>query len=371
MAEALQAIAARTGETINYDPDAVKDLTSRPVRSAGNARRAVQAAINGTNLAVVPGADGGLIVVNDIVVTAQRDEAETSVLVRQSTTSDRNGLGLRDQPRNTQVITAKTIEEQQALDITDVLRNAGGVSTQLNTPGGGATYTVRGLYASGLVNGLSASGQYGITAGASQPVANIERVEILKGPDALLAGFDNLGGNINVVTKKPSAEQRLAVSFDTGSFGLLRSVIDANNAITADKTLSGRVVASAQTMDHNFGGYTSNKNWLFAPSLRFKDRLTDIIVGASLSNDINGMTPYTLVDRKTGHLVDRDPSVPIYSSDQQIRLGTSRFYFDASRAITPGIDVVVRGLHDQTHLGLDVYPLAYSTRRSNLQLAIR
>ncbi len=371
MEAALRAIAAQTGETINFDPDAVKGLTSQPVQGARNARRAVQAAIAGTGLTVIPGAQEGLVVVNEIVVTARRDEAETSVLVRQATTSDRNGLGLRDQPRNTQVITAKTIEDQQALDITDVLRNAGGVSTQFNNPGGGSTYTVRGLNASGLINGLSAAGQYGITAGASQPVANIERVEILKGPDALLAGFDNLGGNINVVTKKPSAEERLAVSFDMGSFGLVRGVIDANNAITANNKLSGRVVASAQTMDRNFGGYTGNKNWLFAPSLRFKDRLTDIVIGASLSNDINGLTPYTLFNRMNRQIIDRDPSVPIYSSNQQIRQDTSRFYFDATRAVTSGIDIVVRGLHDQTHLGLDLYPLSYSTRRNNLQLAIR
>jgi len=46
MDEALRAIAAQTGETINYDPDAVRGLTSRPVRGATNARRAVEAADN-------------------------------------------------------------------------------------------------------------------------------------------------------------------------------------------------------------------------------------------------------------------------------------------------------------------------------------
>ncbi|MCT8001974.1 TonB-dependent receptor [Sphingomonas sanguinis] len=360
MAEALQAIAARTGEMINYDPDAVKDLTSRPVRSAGNARRAVQAAINGTNLAIVPGANGGLVVVNDIVVTAQRDEAETSVLVRQSTTSDRNGLGLRNQPRNTQVITAKTIEEQQALTVTDILRNAGGVSAQLNNPNSGATYTIRGFYASGLVNGLATAAQYGVNAGADQPVASIERVEVLKGPDALISGFDNLGGNVNVVTKKPSAEQRLAVGFDTGSFGLARGVIDANNAITADKKLSGRVIASAQTMDHNYGGYTGDKNWLFAPSLRYKDRLTDIVIGASINNATSGIGAFTIFDNKTRQIIDRDPSVPIYSPDQGIRITTSRFYFDATQQILPGIEIVARGMHDQTQLTVRAGSFAYT-----------
>ncbi|WP_322963925.1 TonB-dependent siderophore receptor [Sphingomonas fuzhouensis] len=360
MAEALQAIAARSGEAINYDPDAVKGLTSHPVRGARNAKRAVQAAIQGSSLAIIPGAQGALTIVNDIVVTARRDEAETSVLVRQATTSDRNGLGLRNQPRNTQVITAKTIEEQQALNITDILRNAGGVSIQGNGPNSGATYTVRGFSAGGLVNGLTSSSQYGVNAGADQPVANIERVEVLKGPDAILAGFGNLGGNINVVTKKPSAEERLAVSFDTGSFGLVRGVIDANNAITADKKLSARVIASAQTMDHNYGGYTGDKSWLFAPSLRYKDRLTDIVVGASINEATSGIGAYTLFDNKTRQIIDRDPSVPIYSSDQGIRISTSRFYFDATRQIVPGVEIVARGMHDQTLLTLRAGSLGYT-----------
>lgn len=368
MAEALQAIAARTGETINYDPDAVKGLTSHPVRGTADAQHAVQAAIQGSNLTVMRGAKEGLVVVNDIVVTARRDEAETDVLVRQATTSDRNGLGLRNQPRNTQVITAKTIEEQQALNISDVLRNAGGMSVLGNSPNSGASYTIRGFSAGGLVNGLSTTSQYGVTAGADQPVANIERVEILKGPDALMAGFGNLGGNVNVVTKKPSAEQRLAVGFDTGSYGLVRGVIDANTAITADKKLSARVIGSAQTMDHNYGGYTGDKNWLFAPSLRYKDRLTDIVIGASINEATSGIGAFTLFDNKTRQLIDRDTSRPIYAANQGIEIDTKRFYFDATRQVVPGIELVARGSHDETLLTTRAASVGYN-RAGTLMVA--
>ncbi|QXT35636.1 TonB-dependent receptor [Sphingomonas sanguinis] len=367
MAQAIEQIAVQSGIPIDYDPDAVKGRTSHSVRGARTAEAAIQQATRGSALATVAGANGGLTVVNDIVVIAQRDEAETSALVRQATTSDRNGLGLRNQPRNTQVITAKTIEEQQALNITDILRNAGGVSALGNTPNSGATYTIRGFSAGGLVNGLTTSSQYGVSAGADQPVANIERVEVLKGPDALLAGFGNLGGNINVVTKKPSAEERLAVSFDTGSYGLARGVIDANNAITADKKLSARVIGSAQTMDRNYGGYTGNKDWLFAPSLRYKDRLTDIIVGASINEAIAGIGAFTLFDPKTRQIIDRDPSVPIYAANSGIRISTHRFYLDATRQIVPGVELVVRGMHDQTELTTRAANVGYS--RAGLPIA--
>lgn len=369
MAEALQQIGEQSGAPVAFDPDAVKELTSRPVSGATSADEALQAATRGTSLTVLRAPNGGFDVVGDIVVIARRDEAETSLLVRQSSTSDRSGLGLRDQPRNTQVITAKAIEQQQALDITDILRNAGGVSVQANNPNTGASYTVRGFAATGLVNGLAGGSQYGVQSGASQPVANIERVEVLKGPDALLSGFGNLGGNVNVVTKKPSAEERLDVSFDTGSFGLVRGVIDANNAITADKKLSARMIASVQTMDHNYGGYKGTDDYLVAPSFRFKDRLTDIVIGASLSKSNAGIGAYTLFDNQTLELIERDPSVPIYSPDQGISLGTDRFYFDVTRKITPGIDFVARGMHDETELTLQVYQVGYN-RAGNLTLGV-
>ena len=330
LAKAIEQISAQGGVVVKYDPDAVKRIRSKPVRAATSVRAALEAAMAGRPLTIETGDDGALTVVNnvdDIIVTARRDEAETSALVRQATTSDRSGLGLREQPRNTQVISAKTIADQQALNITDILRNAGGVSSTVNDGNAGASYTVRGFSAAGLVNGLSGSSQNGIAGSANQPVANIERVEILKGPDALIAGFGNLGGNVNVVTKKPSAEERVAVTFDAGSFGLVRGVIDANDAITADKKLSGRIVASAQSMDHNYGGYDVNDDYLFAPSLRYKDRLTDVIIGASLSKSKTGIGAYTLFDPVSGNIIDRDPSVPIYTPHQGIVANTDRYYF--------------------------------------------
>lgn len=360
LADALRQIASQSGTTVNFDPNAVAGKLSRAVRAAPSADAAVEAAIGGTGLALSRSPDGSLDVVQDIVVRATRDLAETSVIVREASTSDRSGLGLRDQPRNTQVITAKAIEEQQALDITEILRNAGGVSVQANNPNTGASYTVRGFSAAGLVNGLAGGSQYGVQSGANQPVANIERVEVLKGPDALLSGFGNLGGNVNVVTKKPSADTRLAVSFDTGSFGLARGVIDANNAITADKKLSARMIASVQTMDRNYGGYRGTDDYLLAPSLRFKDRLTDIVIGASFSKTKSGISAYTLFDNRTFQLIERDPSVPIYSPNQGVTVVTDRYYFDLTRTIASGLELVVRGMHDDSSLALNVYQLGYN-----------
>ncbi|MDE0880730.1 MAG: hypothetical protein OSB00_19035, partial [Sphingomonas bacterium] len=117
--QALQRIAAETGEQINIDPDAVRGLISRPVVDARDAADAVRQATRGLPIARQQADDGSMTVASDIIVTARRDEAETSVLVRGATTSSRLGQSLRDQPRNTQVISSKLLKDQQAQTLTE------------------------------------------------------------------------------------------------------------------------------------------------------------------------------------------------------------------------------------------------------------
>jgi iron complex outermembrane recepter protein len=356
--DALRSIEKQSGAKIAFDPDGVRGKMSVPVNGVKGTKLAIEQAIRGSGLAVTF-QNGQWDVGNDIVVTAHRDEAETSVLVRDTSTSDRNGTSLREQPRNTQVISAKVIADQQDLSINEALRNAGGVTTSAGSPQSGSSYTVRGFDSGGLVNGLSGAASYGVASGSSQPIANIERIEVLKGPDALLAGFDNLGGNINVVTKKPTADPLLIGSVDTGSYGLIRATIDGSDALTSDKKLSARFIFSEQGMSHDYGGYTGNKDTLIAPSLRFKDSMTDFIIGLSSDRSTTGVTPYAVTDQVNGGLIPLDPFKPFYSPNQAIRVTDTRTYFDFTHKFSDDVTFVSRGMHDNIKLDLDLYGVYY------------
>lgn len=355
LADALQRIQAQTGITVTYDPDAIHDLISTPVADARDAPAAVRQAVRGTAL-VVHTDKSGIVVTSDILVVAQRDEAETSLLVRDATTSTRTGQSLRDQPRSVQVISSKLIAEQQAQTITDALRNAGGVSINTATVQGGVGYSVRGFGAGGIVNGLPAASNSGVAAGTTQPIANVERVEVLKGPDALLAGANSLGGTVNIVTKKPDAEARLYVAAETGSWSQARITIDANNALNDSRTVSARVIASAATADRNFGGYRGNEDYLFAPSLRFKDARTDVVVGVSLGNQLFGMTPFLPLNFATNKPYDVAIGRPLTKvEDQGIQIKTTRFYGEATRKFGDWLTLVARAQHEKLNLTIKQY----------------
>lgn len=357
LADALNIISERTGVRIDYDSDAADRVESAPVSGARSAADAVRQAVRGTGLNVRR-ENGGFLVSRDIMVVARRDEAETRVLVRQASTSDRSGQTLREVPRNTQIISARTIAEQQSLDVNDILRNAGGVTTNPGNSQGGATYTVRGFASGGLVNGVAGSGNFGVTLGSSQPIANIERVEVLKGPDALLAGANNLGGNINVVTKRPSADRLLAASIDTGSFGLFRAVGDVNGALTKDRKLTARLTGSLQRANRSYGGYRGAEDDLLAPSLRYKNSRSDFIVAASFSRSITPQPAYTFYDVPSATLLQVPTGRFLFTPDQYLRVTQRRYSADLTQRIGDHITLVARGQHEQISLRFHQYSYA-------------
>lgn len=343
---ALQSIGGAYGVTVEYDPVALENITARPVRNATSAIDAVRQAAMITGISVTQDASGNIVVKraedsgDDIIVTAIRDEAETNLNVSSAATSTRTGKTLREQPRSTAVVTGKLIADQQAQTIQEALRNVSGVSASAGTQGL-PNFGVRGFSASTLTNGLNGS------SGGLQPVAGLERVEVLKGPDAVLAGAGNLGGVVNIVTKRPIAQPLLNLSVEFGSFEDKKVVIDASNALNLDRTFSARIVAQAAKAERNYQGYDGREEYLFAPSLRYKTATSDFVIGISTSDVFSPINPTTSINR---NFTDRNvlyPQLrtPFITPNQGIRLGVTREYFDVTQKITDWVTLVARGEH--------------------------
>lgn len=121
-----------------------------------------------------------------------------------------------DAPFNVTNYTAQTIEDQQARTVGDVVAND--PSVRINWPRGSyaENFTIRGFNYSNP--NVSFGGLYGILPHDRIPVEIAERIEVLKGPSALLYGQNPggvIGGNINVVPKR-AGEQPMAKF--TGSY---------------------------------------------------------------------------------------------------------------------------------------------------------
>jgi iron complex outermembrane receptor protein len=184
-----------------------------------------------------------------------------------------------DNIENAQVYTtvSKELLQEQGLFTADAaVQNVPGL-TQLWSPtgragDGGSYFTLRGFSVqTSLRNGLSGNVTSSIDA------ANLESLEVIKGPEGALYGSSlvSFGGLINRVTKKPFDTEGGEITYSTGSYGLNRVSVDYNTPIdTAKKALLR--INSAYTNSGSFQDNGKSNSFVFDPSFSYKvnDRLT-------------------------------------------------------------------------------------------------
>src|SRR5436853_1470849 len=138
------------------------------------------------------------------------------------------------------VVTAEEIAAQQRRTFADVLRNIPGLNlVQQGGPGSVTSVFMRGTnsnHTKVLVDGIDVSDPSNANAafdfGQLLP-QDIERIEVLRGPQSGLYGSDAIGGVINVITKAGSGPMKLSASLEGGtfdSFNQTASVSGSQNA---------------------------------------------------------------------------------------------------------------------------------------------
>jgi len=216
-----------------------------------------------------------------IINLSYAELADVIVLANQNQLGNKVTYGVQKMPlknlENPQVYSSvgtDLIQQQGITNFDDALRNVPGISrtwASTGRAGDGASYfALRGFEAQpSLYNGLP-----GFTAGDLDP-ANIEEIQVLKGPSGTLYGanFVGYGGVINVITKKPYFEKGGMLSYTGGSFGLSQITADYNTPL--NDSMAFRMVADYHT-ENSFQDAGFKKSFLLAPSFTYKasDRLS-------------------------------------------------------------------------------------------------
>ena len=137
-------------------------------------------------------------------------------------------------PASIQVVTEALIADMDTRRVEDSIRFVSGVGLGARNEGSGGgsrseQFVVRGFQTSQVLrNGIRLQG---ITNSA-----NLERIEVLKGPSSIFFGASDPGGVINVITKKPLAERYGSVRLGFGDNNYKYAEFDFNQPII-EKTL--------------------------------------------------------------------------------------------------------------------------------------
>lgn len=180
-----------------------------------------------------------------IVVTGTREAGYAPT----STTAAKIHAELRDIPQTVDVVPEAVLRDQRALSIQDALRNVPGVGLS-HGDGQRDQVTIRGFSAISdqFVDGFRDDALY------FRDLSNIARIEVIKGPAAVLYGRGSSGGLINRVTRKPG--QNLASALlSVGSWGTKRGELDVGRVVgngTIAFRLSGALERSGSFRQYQF-----------------------------------------------------------------------------------------------------------------------
>lgn len=266
--QALNRFAAAAGITLSVDGSLTAGKLSAGLSGRYGVRDGLAALLAGSGLEAVSTTGGGYVLrvasvappipgapasLAPVTVTAQAEPAfglPAAYAGGQLARGGRLGLlgnqDLLDTPFNVASYTSELMQNQQAATLADVLDNDPAVRMSSRgrhtSVGGGDNFFLRGF---GLGNrDISLNGLYGVLPYGTLSLETVERVEVLKGPSALLSGMapsGGVGGAINVVPKRAADEPLTRVTASLASDSVAGAHIDLGRRFGQQKQIGVRV----------------------------------------------------------------------------------------------------------------------------------
>ncbi|SHN30795.1 outer-membrane receptor for ferric coprogen and ferric-rhodotorulic acid [Pseudomonas asturiensis] len=217
---------------------------------------------------------------------------------------------LRETPQSVSVVTRQVMDDKNLTSLSEVLEDTPGMSFQYRNFGG-HVYTSRGfslLAESFLVDGIGGQG-YQITGWMQPDMAIYDRVEVLRGASGLLVGAGQPGGAVNLVRKRPTAENKFSITTRAGSWDQYRVDLDGSGKLNDSGTLRGRMVAAYD----DSGSYLDGR-----------DSRTPLLYGI-VEADVTDNTTLTMSLRRQEQVINGYSiyGLPRYSNGQSLGLSRS------------------------------------------------
>lgn len=177
--------------------------------------------------------------------------------------SSKSKLTMMETPQPIAIVTHEIIEEQQSKQLSDVLQNVNGIYVTSSRGNAQDSFGGRG-FALGNDNFFKNGGR--INSGVFPEVSGLERVEVLKGANAMMYGNTAAGGVINLITKKPRFYNGGSVALNVGSWNSYKPTIDVYGPLS--NKVAFRMNGAYEYAD-SFRDIVHSEKYYFNPSFIF------------------------------------------------------------------------------------------------------
>lgn len=303
LASTLNQIASQAGLALSLNPSLAAGKTSAPVKGQYDAASALREALRGTglqleqsnagtySLAAIP--EGTLALPETAVIGVQNTESAwgpvEGYVATRTAAGSKTDTALVEAPRSISVATRQQMEDRNVQNLDDAVRYMPGiVASSYGSDTRADWLRVRGFEPTQFLDGLPLP--KGTYANPKQETWNLDRLALLRGPASSVYGQTPPGGLLDMVSRRPSAEDSHEIQLQYGSDNQ-RQINFASTGKIDDEgqflySLSGVVRDSGTQIDH-----VDNKRYNIAPSLTWNiDEDTSFTLLTQFTRDDTGIT---------------------------------------------------------------------------------
>lgn len=284
LSDALLQFSETSGQKVLFNADLVRGLSSNGLQGRFSHQQALQRLLSGSGLMSRETGSGSVTLEKVIQPSAHEPQSNVTMPTvtvtgttvyapetdpynadyhrTQAATATKTNTAIMQTPMSVKIVPQQVMKDQQVISIDQALRN---VSSVVNGSGTNREFFVRGFNTFNYYrDGFPFVNNWFHT----EDLANIDRVEVLKGPGSILYGRSEPGGIINFVTKQPLDTPYYSLRQQFGSYNHYRTDIDASGPLSSNKDLAYRLNFAYQAND-SITEFAGGERIFAAPQLRW------------------------------------------------------------------------------------------------------
>ncbi|OKH86321.1 hypothetical protein LF95_23050 [Thalassospira sp. TSL5-1] len=287
LTDALVAFGQQSGIQVTVDGAIAQGVSASAVQGSMSAENALRGLLSGSGLfynvsrstvvieRITEGTNDATLL-DPVIVEGRMQTATGPVdgyVATRSAAGSKTDTPLIETPQSVSVITRDQVEIQQAQSVTQSLRYTSGVVAEVR--GSASRYDIPYIRGFGspsdpvhYQDGLRMLRGPGYAFPQTETYGS-ERIEVLKGPSSTTYGSAMPGGLVNVVTKRPTEEDRGEIEFLVGSHARYQAAIDVSGPVMEDGSVLYRLVALGRDSETQVVNTKEQRVYL-APSLTWK-----------------------------------------------------------------------------------------------------